>query len=77
MDFVFRRIVLGKTFKGQPLPIEVFSVATDQLRHVLVKPESVRQRQGLDCLFDFMQRFHGENCRPFARFASGCFLENG
>ena len=58
IDFVFCRIVLEKVFEAQSLPIEVFGVASDQLRHVLVKPEPFGQGQSFNRLFDFMQRFH-------------------
>lgn len=51
-------VVLEEAFEGQSLPIEVLSVASNQLGHVFVQPQSLRQRQCFDGSLDLLYRAH-------------------
>src|SRR6266498_100218 len=81
INLVIRRVVLEKILKPEPLPVEVFGAASDQLRHVFVESESLWQGQGFNRFFDFVQRFAHDFycpvksvfCKPYRRIA--CFSE--
>jgi hypothetical protein len=57
-SLVSRRIVFEESIEPQPLPVQVFHVAADQLRQVPIDPQTVGQRQRLDGSFNFLHRAH-------------------
>ena len=58
INVIVRRIVLEKLFECQPLPVKILPATPDQLRHVIVKPQSLCQRQRLDREFDLQNSAH-------------------
>ena len=54
IDLIVREVVLKEALDSQPLPVDVFNIPANQPRHVLVESKSIGQRQGFNCLFNFL-----------------------
>lgn len=58
IDMIVRRVVLEEPVESQSLPVEIFDIPANQLRHILVESKPVGQRQRFNRLLNFLQRFH-------------------
>jgi hypothetical protein len=47
---------LEKRFEDEPLPVEIFGAASDQLGQILLELQPLFQRQRAICLLNFQQR---------------------
>jgi hypothetical protein len=69
IDRIVGRVVGEELFQTGALPIEVFGLASDQIRKIAVNLQTLRPRQLFDRLFDLLHRAHprkisGVTCHP-------------